>query len=252
MEGFATRDLVIISEPAVYKLAFRSNKSEADAFTNWVVSEVLPAIRKSGRYTPPAAMNEKQAIPRLALVDDRPVTTSFNVAKVFDKRHDDIIRAIESSAIPEKYRLSNFGETVTERPNPSGGAPVKSKTYFMTRDGFTLLAMGFTGKQAMQFKVAYIEAFNALEEKLKNQQQPTPSELPLTLKRFIGSFDVQGRFTMREIDPCAYVFAAKDLPMLLADSGFHASKELLAEIAKVAAARTVVGAYYAQKMFQEK
>lgn len=46
-----------ISEPAVYKLAFRSNKPEADAFTNWVVSEVLPSIRKTGKFeaTPPPA-----------------------------------------------------------------------------------------------------------------------------------------------------------------------------------------------------
>jgi len=50
MEGFPTRDLTLITEPAVYKLAFRSNKPEADAFTNWVASEVLPAIRKTGRY----------------------------------------------------------------------------------------------------------------------------------------------------------------------------------------------------------
>ena len=42
--------LRVISEPAVYKLAFRSNKPEADVFTNWVASEVLPAIRKTGKY----------------------------------------------------------------------------------------------------------------------------------------------------------------------------------------------------------
>ncbi|MBD5417340.1 MAG: hypothetical protein HDR50_06715 [Desulfovibrio sp.] len=59
MEGFPTRDLVFISEPAVYKLAFRSNKPEADAFTNWVASEVLPAIRKGGEYK---AMPQQKAI----------------------------------------------------------------------------------------------------------------------------------------------------------------------------------------------
>lgn len=50
------QSLKVISEPAVYKLAFRSNKPEADEFTNWVASEVLPAIRKTGGYqaqTPP-------------------------------------------------------------------------------------------------------------------------------------------------------------------------------------------------------
>lgn len=50
MEGFVARNLVFISEPAVYKLAFRSNKPEADAFTNWVASEVLPSIRKTGKF----------------------------------------------------------------------------------------------------------------------------------------------------------------------------------------------------------
>lgn len=44
------QETVVISEPAVYKLAFRSNKPEADAFTNWVASEVLPAIRKTGKF----------------------------------------------------------------------------------------------------------------------------------------------------------------------------------------------------------
>ncbi len=48
--GGGAQRLAIISEPAVYKLAFRSNKPEADAFTNWVASEVLPAIRKTGQY----------------------------------------------------------------------------------------------------------------------------------------------------------------------------------------------------------
>ncbi len=50
MEG-KTRKTSFVTEAAVYKLAFRSNKPEADKFTNWVASEVLPAIRKTGRYS---------------------------------------------------------------------------------------------------------------------------------------------------------------------------------------------------------
>ncbi|OIO03169.1 MAG: hypothetical protein AUJ49_05040 [Desulfovibrionaceae bacterium CG1_02_65_16] len=51
--------MATIAEPAVYKLAFRSNKPEADAFTNWVASEVLPAIRKTGQYAAkPAAQGQ--------------------------------------------------------------------------------------------------------------------------------------------------------------------------------------------------
>ena len=50
-EGLQFQEIVVINEAAVYKLAFRSNKPEADAFTNWVASEVLPAIRKTGEYS---------------------------------------------------------------------------------------------------------------------------------------------------------------------------------------------------------
>lgn len=61
MEGFATRDLVVISEPALYKLAFRSNKPEADVFTDWVASEVLPSIRQTGKYE---AKPKPKALPK--------------------------------------------------------------------------------------------------------------------------------------------------------------------------------------------
>ena len=57
----------VISEPAVYKLAFRSNKPEADAFTNWVASEVLPAIRKTGRYE---AVPQQPALPAAPSLPD--------------------------------------------------------------------------------------------------------------------------------------------------------------------------------------
>ncbi len=50
-QGFIEKETIFINEPAVYKLAFRSNKPEADNFTNWVASEVLPTIRKIGSYS---------------------------------------------------------------------------------------------------------------------------------------------------------------------------------------------------------
>ncbi len=50
------QDFIAITEAGVYKLAFRSNKPGAEAFTNWVAGEVLPAIRKTGRYEPPAPL----------------------------------------------------------------------------------------------------------------------------------------------------------------------------------------------------
>ena len=45
--------------------------------------------------------------------------------------------------------------------------------YYMNRDGFSLLAMGFTGKKAIDFKLKFIEAFNKMEEHIKNENKPS-------------------------------------------------------------------------------
>lgn len=105
-------------------------------------------------------------------------TTSLKVAEIFGKRHDHVLRDIETLKIPKEWRLSNFGETQIDRKTPTGGI-VKSKAFTITRDGFTLLAMGFTGAKAMQFKIAYIEAFNAMERELQKLSKMTQPELPL-------------------------------------------------------------------------
>src|SRR5690606_31871146 len=66
----------------------------------------------------------------------------------------------------------NFEEMFFQGEIPdSYGRP--RKTYFMNRDGFTLLAMGFTGKKALEFKLKYIEAFNRMEQQLKELNQPS-------------------------------------------------------------------------------
>jgi len=98
-------------------------------------------------------------------------TTSQQVAAVFGKHHNDLLKRIRSltKQIPDD-RLGYFAETVALRENPSGGAAIESPSYTITRDGFTLLAMGFTGKKALQFKLAYIDAFNAMAAYIKNQR----------------------------------------------------------------------------------
>lgn len=99
-------------------------------------------------------------------------TTSQQIAAVFGKRHDDVLKRIRSLAakLPED-RLGYFAETVEMRANPSGGTAIPSVAYCITRDGFTLLAMGFTGKKALEFKLAYIDAFNAMATYIKNQRE---------------------------------------------------------------------------------
>ena len=63
--GGGDQSLAIINEAALYKLAFRSNKPNADRFVNWVAGEVLPSIRRTGSYSgTPSAEREKLPLPK--------------------------------------------------------------------------------------------------------------------------------------------------------------------------------------------
>lgn len=105
--------------------------------------------------------------PVVRVIDGQAVTTSLDLAAYFGKRHDDVIRKIRSLECSPDFRLRNFTETVYDRPNPSGGAPIPTPCYLLTRDGFFFVAMGFTGRRAAEFKEAYIAAFNAMEQRLR-------------------------------------------------------------------------------------
>ena len=121
-------------------------------------------------------MNAVQNTPVVTVVDGSVTTLSTDVATFFEKPHNDVLKAIRQIVLnlPEE-RLGNFSQTVVTRANPSGGAPIKSKAYRLTRDGFTFLAMGFTGARAQEFKWAYIDAFNKMEAALR--QCPVAAEI---------------------------------------------------------------------------
>lgn len=88
------------------------------------------------------------------------VTTSLRVAEVFGKDHKHVLETISNLAA-EKSAAKFFAEATYN--NRGKQYPM----YYMNRDGFTLLAMGFTGKRALQFKIQYIQAFNSMEATLK-------------------------------------------------------------------------------------
>lgn len=96
--------------------------------------------------------------------NNQPTTTSKILADRFNKVHRDVVRAINNLDIPEDFRVRNFAQSKFKADNING---LEYDCYEMTRDGFTLLAMGFTGKKAMEWKVKFIEAFNAMETRLK-------------------------------------------------------------------------------------
>lgn len=113
-------------------------------------------------------------LPVVSVTDGVVTTLSTDVAALFEKRHNDVIRSIETlTSTMSADRLRNFAQTVVTRTNPSGGAPIQSKAYRLTRDGFTFLAMGFTGAKAQAFKWMYIDAFNRMEEQLRGNNVAT-------------------------------------------------------------------------------
>ena len=118
-------------------------------------------------------MLETQNLPVVSIVNGQPTTLSTDISNFFEKPHNDVLKAIRAilSKLPED-RLGNFSQTVVTRTNPSGGAPIQSRAYRLTRDGFTFLAMGFTGEKAQAFKWAYIDAFNRMEDALRNPPKP--------------------------------------------------------------------------------
>lgn len=90
------------------------------------------------------------------------VTSSLVVAEYFGKAHKDVLRAIKSLDCSDLFNQRNFAPV--EYVDKKGE---KRPMYYLTRDGFTFLVMGFTGKVAAQFKEAYINAFNEMEEMLR-------------------------------------------------------------------------------------
>ena len=106
---------------------------------------------------------------------DQVLTTSLKVAEVFGKEHGKVMRDIEGLHCSPEFREANFGVSYyTSQQNK------ELPMIVMTRDGFSFLAMGYTGKKAGMFKEEYIKAFNAMEKALHEQNRPKPmSELEI-------------------------------------------------------------------------
>ena len=114
-------------------------------------------------------------VPSVSLHDGRPATTSREVAHYFRKRHDNVVRDIRSimDNCPEEFTALNF-EVSNYLDQTGRSLPM----YIIFRDGFTLLAMGYTGPEAMRFKLAYIEAFNRMEAELAKRNRPALPAAP--------------------------------------------------------------------------
>ena len=106
------------------------------------------------------------------------VTTSLKVAESFSKAHRDVMRAIRN-LIAKNCAVGNMFDKATYINKQGHEQPM----FYMNRDGFTLLAMGFTGEAALQFKLMYIDAFNKMENTLKKVAKPDSYMIEDPVKR---------------------------------------------------------------------
>lgn len=114
--------------------------------------------------------------------DQLAVTTSLQVADIFEKEHKNIMQSINNLAAENSATKKLFFQSTYE--NRGKNYPM----YYMNRDGFTLLAMGFTGNKALDFKLKYIEAFNQMENHIKENQLKMPQS-PMEILKLV--FDAQ-------------------------------------------------------------
>ena len=111
--------------------------------------------------------------------DQQAVTSSLQVAGTFNKNHRDVLRAVDDlkEGVAQNWADLFYEDTYI---HPQNRQPYR--VIYMNRDGFTLLAMGFTGKKALKFKLKYIEAFNKMEDQIKTGGFKIPSTMAEALR----------------------------------------------------------------------
>lgn len=119
------------------------------------------------------------------------VTSSRNVARDFNRKHKDVLDAIDRiiEGVAENSADLFYSTTYTHEQNKQ-----QYREYLMNRDGFTLLVMGFTGRKAMQFKINYMNAFNEMEKRI---QEPK-TEIQILQRAVNALSDVDSRVTYLE------------------------------------------------------
>lgn len=111
------------------------------------------------------------------VIEGRPVTSSRIVAEYFSKKHSDAVRAIDSiiAKKPELLASRNFAQW-SEEVEIGSGAKRTVTGYWMDQKGFCILAMGFTGAKALEFKCAFYDEFERMKHELEAPTTITPAE----------------------------------------------------------------------------
>ncbi|MGQ2632410.1 Rha family transcriptional regulator [Campylobacter coli] len=105
------------------------------------------------------------------VVGDEIFANSLQIAEVFEKDHSNVLKAIDK--LPnDEFKSSNFKyDSYFDKKSE------QRRMINLTRDGFSLLVMGFTGEKAYKWKIEFIKAFNEMEKRLKNLEQEKMQKL---------------------------------------------------------------------------
>jgi Rha family phage regulatory protein len=123
--------------------------------------------------------------------EGQPVVSSREVANNFGKKHKHVLESIENikaenSAVTKMFIESSY----------KAGTGKNYKEYLLTRDGFSLLVMGFTGAKALEWKLKYIEAFNKMEQYIKEQQPKVPTTYKEALQHLLVQVEENERLQL--------------------------------------------------------
>lgn len=158
--------------------------------------------------------------------DQQAVTTSLQVAEGFEKQHNDTLKVIRAL----KEDVGNFSQMFFEANMPDSYGRDRIG-YYMNRDGFTLLAMGFTGKKALEFKLKYIAAFNEMENELNKPRYEIPNTPQAALRLM---FEYQEETTKKVEEVAERVTDLEENVVLSAGDYGYISRRINQRVAEVA------------------
>lgn len=163
----------------------------------------------------------------VSVINNQVVVSSRQVAEKFHKLHKSIIRSVKEILAAQNCATKFFKETYYINRGK------KYIEYLMNRDGFVLLVMGFTGKVAMDLKIAYINAFNEMEAKLRKMQKPKQVTLiePPKENEFVRPQN-SAEYMSKLAEVKAYITTAQTLVDNMAQERLKSEHKALLEIAQ--------------------
>lgn len=100
--------------------------------------------------------------------NDVAVCDSLQVAEKFEKEHRNVLQSIDNLLIAENSAVKEMFKESTYKANNGQ----MYRKFYMNRDGFSVLTMGFTGQKALEWKLQYIDAFNRMESIIREKATP--------------------------------------------------------------------------------